>query len=312
MSVVSGWLTGIRIQRTQEILILVSTLPPTMPLADVTRALWQRCGGPLGEIPQLIELLADLKFVRLDKDSVVRTSAGDKVSKALKSGRRELFALTLIRAGYFHDQARFLIECGSVQPNGNLHCSLRMSRAGAPQLTGLLSIWEEVQTFPEVVVPGSLLQDLNTVWALLPPPVVLPKWVAERKEVGNRAEMYSVQFERTKLGTSAIFWVAKDSDELGWDVEDRSVTPHRCIEVKGRRDDEVVFFLSDNEWQKAVELGALYEIQFWGGIDLTCDPASEYARLRATGYPLVISNISTQVGVGWEATAVRWRITRKP
>jgi hypothetical protein len=114
------------------------------------------------------------------------------------------------------------------------------------------------------------------------------------------------------LGTSAIFWVAKDSDELGWDVEDRSVTPHRCIEVKGRRDDEVVFFLSDNEWQKAVELGALYEIQFWGGIDLTCDPASEYARLRATGYPLVISNISTQIGVGWEATAVRWRITRKP
>ena len=57
-----------------------------------------------------------------------------------------------------------------------------MSRAGAPQLTGLLSIWEEVQTFPEVVVPASLLQELNTVWALLPPPVVLPKWAAERKE----------------------------------------------------------------------------------------------------------------------------------
>jgi hypothetical protein len=123
--------------------------------------------------------------------------------------------------------------------------------------------------------------------------------------------MYSVQFERTRLGTSAIFWVAKDSDELGWDVEDRSVTPHRCIEVKGRRDDEVVFFLSDNEWQKAVELESLYEIQFWGGIDLACDPAIEYARLRANGYPLVINNISTQVGVGWEATAVRWRISPK-
>ena len=251
MSAVSGWLTGVRVQRSQEILILVSTLPSTMSLADLARNLWQRCGGPLGEIPQLIKLLADLRFVRLDKDSVVRTPVGDKVSKALKAGRRELFALTLIRAGYFHDQARVLIESGSVQPNGNLHCSLRMSRAGAPQLIGLLSIWEEVQTFPEVVVPAGLLQELNTVWALLPPPVVLPKWAAERKEVGNRAEMYSVQFERTRLGTSAIFWVAKDSDELGWDVEDRSVTPHRCIEVKGRRDDEVVFFLSDNEWQKA-------------------------------------------------------------
>jgi len=312
MNVVSGWLTGVRIQRLQEILILVSTLPSTMPLSEVTRTLWHQCGGPLGEIPQLIELLAYLKFVRLENDSVVRTSVGDKVSKALKSGRRESFALTLIRAGYFHDQARVLIECGSVQPDGNLHCSLRMSRAGAPQLTGLLSIWEEVQTFPEIVVPASLLQELNTVWALLPPPVVIPKWAAERKEVGNRAEMYSVQFERTKLGTSAIFWVAKDSDELGWDVEDRSVTPHRCIEVKGRRDDEVVFFLSDNEWRKAAELGSLYEVQFWGGIDLASDPASEYARLRATGYPLVINDISTQVGVGWEATAVRWRITRKP
>ena len=102
MDVVSGWLTGVRIQRSQEILILVSTLPSTMPLADVTRTLWQQCGGPLGEIPQLIELLAYLKFVRLENDSVVRTAVGDKVSKALKSGRRALFDLTLIRTRYFH------------------------------------------------------------------------------------------------------------------------------------------------------------------------------------------------------------------
>lgn len=312
MDVASGWLTGVRIQRSQEILVLISTLPSTMSLSEKMRTLWRRCGGPLEEIDQLIVLLTELKLVTRDKDIIARTSTGDKVSKALKSGNRELFALTLIRAGYFHDQARVLIECGSVRSNGNLHCSVRMSRSGAPQLVGLLSTWDTVQTFPEVIVPANLLQELNTIWALLPPPTILPEWAAERKEVGNRAEMYSVQFERTRLGTSAIFWVAKDSDDLGWDVEDRSVTPCRCIEVKGRRDDDVIFFLSDNEWQKALELGSLYEIHFWGGIDLASDPASEYARLRANGYPLVIKHISTQIGVSWEATPVRWKITPKP
>jgi hypothetical protein len=312
MGVASRWLTGIRMQRLQEVLVLLSTFPPTMSLPEVFRALWRRCGGPLEEISQLVTLLGELKFVKLDKEFAVRTANGDRVSKSLKSGNRELFALTLIRGGYFHDQARVLIESGSVQANGNLHCSLRLSRSGAPQLVGLLSIWDSVRTFPEVVIPANLLEELNTVWALLPPPVVLPKWAAERKEVGNRAEMYSVQFERARLGASAIFWVAKDSDDLGWDIEDRSVFPHRCIEVKGRRDDEVIFFLSDNEWQKAAILGSRYEVHFWGAIDLGCDPASEYARLRANGYPLIINNISSQIGVQWEATAVRWRITPKP
>ncbi|HET9281409.1 MAG TPA: DUF3883 domain-containing protein [Candidatus Angelobacter sp.] len=312
MSVASGWLTGVRMQRLQDILILLSTFPPGTSLSEMLRSLWQRCGGPLEEISQLVMLLADLKCVKLDKDAAIRTPIGDKVAKALKSGKRELFALTLIRAGYFHDQARVLIESGSIQANGNLHCSLRVSRTGAPQLIGLLSVWDMVQTFPEVVVPADLLQELNTVWALLPPPIALPKWAAERKEIGNRAEMYSVQFERTRLSTSAIFWVAKDSDELGWDIEDRSVTPHRCIEVKGRRDDEVIFFFSDNEWQKASTLGPLYEVHFWGTIDLGCDPATEYARLRAKGYPLIVRNISAQIGVKWEATAVRWKITPKP
>ncbi len=52
-------------------------------------------------------------------------------------------------------------------------------------------------------------------------------------------------------------------------------------------------------------VGRLYAVHFWGGIDLACDPAGEYARLRANGYPLVIYNIPTRIGVGWDATAVR-------
>ena len=85
--------------------------------------------------------------------------------------------------------------------------------------------------------------------------------------------MYTVQYERERVGQSSIFWVARDTDSLGWDVEDRSKTPYRYIEVKGRRDSELVFYLSEREWNKAHELGSNYEVQFWGSIDLTVDPA---------------------------------------
>ncbi|MGA7413480.1 MAG: DUF3883 domain-containing protein [Bryobacteraceae bacterium] len=125
--------------------------------------------------------------------------------------------------------------------------------------------------------------------------------------------MYSLQFEKTKSADSyQLFWVARDSDSLGWDIEDRSVEPLRCIEVKGRRDHEVLFFLSDNEWSKAKQVGDKYEVHFWGGIDLAREPAVEYAHLTAAGYPLVIRNLPLQISDGaFEATAVQWRITRR-
>ena len=58
-------------------------------------------------------------------------------------------------------------------------------------------------------------------------------------------------------------------------MEDRSVNPYRYIEVKGRRESDLVFYLSDNEWGKAQALGPNYEVQFWGGIDLALDPGVE-------------------------------------
>jgi len=175
----------------------------------------------------------------------------------------------------------------------------------------MLQWWEGVQLLPSVVIPKQLLTELNTVWALLPPPTQVPAWAVERKAVGDRAEMYSLQFEKTKVDPSKVYWVARDSDSLGWDIEDRSLEPRRCIEVKGRRDHEVLFFLSDNEWSKAQEVGERYEIHFWGGIDLARDPAVEYTELTAAGYPLVIRDLPAQISKGtWEAAAVRWRIRR--
>jgi len=198
-----------------------------------------------------------------------------------------------------------------VDDGGNLHCPTRFARTGAPQLLGMLESWNEVKFSPEVFIPAQLLDELNSVWALLPPPSDIPKWAAERKEVGNRAEMYTVQFERTRVGATSIFWVARDSDSLGWDVEDRSMNPYRCIEVKGRRETEVLFYLSENEWSKAQTLGPNYEVQFWGGIDLMIDPAVEYSKLRASGYPIVITNLAAELRNTLEAVAVNWRITRR-
>lgn len=309
MKVRSDWFTSVRVRRLSEVLVAIASLPPDISDRETETLLWRKCGGPLPEIRSLIDVLVELKVVRTSGQALARTQVGHKIAKAIRSRNQELLALTVIRAGYFHDQARILLESGEIDAKGNLRCPSRFARTGAPQLLGILEGWDDVQLFPEVFVPDRILQELNSVWALLPPPIEVSKWAAERKEVGNRAEMYTVQYEKTRVGTASIFWVARDSDALGWDVEDRSVTPHKCIEVKGSRESDVVFYLSENEWNKAQALGANYEVQFWGGIDLAIEPATEYSILRANGYPFVISNLSAELGRNWQAVAVNWRIT---
>lgn len=310
MKVRSDWFISVRVGRLAQTLLKVPNLPQDVSDKELERILWRHCGGPLSEIADFIPLLTELRLVRVDGATIKRTPAGNAISRSIRAGKENMLALALIRAGYFHDQARILLECGEVDETGGLRCATRLARSGAPQLIGVLRAWHEVVILPEVFIPGPLLQELNTVWALLPPAVEIPKWAAERKEVGNRAEMYTVQYERTRVGAKAIFWVSRDSDSLGWDVEDRSLVPVRCIEVKGRRDAEVLFYLSDNEWKKAQKLGSSFEIQFWGEIELTTEPSIEYSNLRARGYPIIISNFASEVGTNWQAVPVSWKITR--
>lgn len=311
MKVRSDWLTGVRVRRLSEILVAISSLPPEISERDSETVLWRKCGGPLAEIRQLIDVLIELRLVRTSGQSLARTPAGHQIARAIRNRDDDLLALGLIRAGYFHDQARILLESGQIDDGGNFRCPTRLARICAPQLIGMLESWDEVRISPEILIPDTLLQELNSVWALLPPPIEIPKWAAERKAVGDRAEMYTVQYEKTRVGTASIFWVARDSDTFGWDVEDRSVTPYRCIEVKGRRESDVVFYLSENEWNKAHELGPNYELHFWGGIDLSVEPSVEYSSLRAGGYPLVINNLAQELLHTWEAVSVNWRITRR-
>lgn len=307
-------MTGVRVQRLSTMLRAVPSSAGAMAVEGAALSLWRVCGGPFEEARELLAALKGLALVREQADRLSRTSAGDRVAKALAGGDLRPFGKLLIQAGVFHDQARTLLERGAVGEDGALRCPAKLARVGAPQLLGILSYWPEVTFGPQVTVPPALLADLNSVWAIFPPPPEVPSWAIERKAIGNRAEAYTVQLERSRVRDPALVaWVARDTDALGWDVEVRTMNPARCIEVKGSRGTDVVFFMSQNEWQQAGALGAKYEVHFWGEIDLKRDPALEYAALVASGYPIVLRDPAGQVQRNeCSATAVRWKVEKPP
>jgi len=308
----SGWYTAIRVRRMGVVLLAVPGGPPGVAADGAQRVAWKSCGGPPEEVLSLLEVLLELGLIRVQGDTYLRTQAGNRVVRAVRRDDPTELALALIRSGRFHDQARALIEQGQLDDERNLDCGRRVAVSTAPQLVSLLDLWPEVRVQPRVMIPSQLLRELDTVWSLLPPEPSMPEWQFRRKQVGNRAEMYTVQYEKTRVGdSSAVVWVARDSDSLGYDVEDRSSNPSRCIEVKGRSDRDEIFFFSDNEMNKANSLGTRYEVHFWGAIDLRRDPGTEYAALRAEGYPLVIPDFPEALARGeWSANPVRWRIER--
>lgn len=306
------WLTGPRLERLAVALLTIGTNAPGVARGGAVSAIWRKCGGSHEEAQEVLEILACLKLVRIDNDFIRRAKSGNPIVRSLRAGDYRPLGLTIIRAGLFSQQARALIESGRIDADGNLVCLPRAAASVAPQLIGLLSRWPEFQSRPKVIVPSSLLNELSAVWALRTPEEAEPSWMSERRRVGKRAELYSLQCERSEAhDPSAIAWVAQDSDSLGWDIEDRSANPYRRIEVKGGRRENPVFFLSENEWRQAAIHGSSYEVQFWGNIDLQREEASEYASLRAIGFPIVISNIRGRIASGeWAATPVQWRIAK--
>jgi len=308
----SDWLTGVRLERL--VIILRNVLPdrPGVSLTEARVMLWQKCGGPIEEVDQLIYVLVALNLVSDNQGVFRRSSAGNTVSRNLRRDNYIPLGLQLIRAGCFFDQARKLIESGTTDESGNFVCPRRVGRSLAPQLLGVLSWWPDCETSPAILVPAELFQELSTIWALRAPEPEQPPWVIQRQRIGKRAEIYSVQLERGQAkDPTEIAWVAEDSDYLGWDIEDRSADPVRRVEVKGSRNRDPIFYLSENEMKKAHTHGANYEVHFWGEIDLNREEPIEYAALRAVGYPLVIPNIAAEIASGeWDATAVQWRIQR--
>lgn len=308
----SDWFTPVRFRRLAGILPSIDGAAPGSPAADAARRVWRSCGGPLAEVEAHLALLVELDLIRLHNGAYFRTGGGNKLTKALRKGDPTGLALTLIQAGCFHDQARHLIERGTRDTEQRLVVARREAVVGAPQLVSLLELWSEVEVHPQVIVPSGLATELEATWTLLPPEPEVPEWQRERKLVGDRAELYTVQFERSRAADkSRIHWVARDADDFGWDVEDRSTDPTRRIEVKGSRDRREMFFLSENEMRKATEHGDNYVVHFWGAINLGREAAVEYAALRAEGYPLEIQNPAKAISEGvWVATSTRWRVER--
>ena len=306
------WFTGPRLERLAGALLSIGTNAPGITKESAVRTIWRKCGGSHEEVRQVLEILAWLNLVRIDGEFIRRANAGNPVARSLRSGDYRPFGLTIIRAGLFSEQARSLLESGNFDPDGNLVCLPRVAVSVAPQLVGLLSWWPGFQSRPKVVVPSSVVSELAAVWALRAPEEGESSWLSQRRRVGNRAELYSFQRERSQAqDPSAIAWVAKDSDSLGWDIEDRTATPYRRIEVKGSRGESPVFYLSENEWKQASIHGSNYEVQFWGNIDLQREEPSEYASLRTIGFPIVLTNICEKVASGeWTATPAQWRIAK--
>jgi hypothetical protein len=305
-------LTAVRLERLRALAIAIPSLQLGSPPEEVFRAALDLVGGTLEEISGLAAFLGEMGLCCEVEGALRRTKDGDRIARAIRSDDMTLLGRAIIRSGVLHEQARHLLECGEVRPDGSLACELRNARDSAPQLVGLLQWWPEVETSPALAIPKPLVDELNSVWSLLPPAPETPAWVVERKAVGNRAEMYTVHMEKLIANDpAAIVWVARDSDGLGWDVEDRGTSQLRRIEVKGSRNVEPVFLLSENEWQKASEHADSYEIHFWGGVDLSRQPAEEFLFLRREGFPIVIRNIVAEVDGGkWRAKPALWRITR--
>jgi hypothetical protein len=305
-----GWLTSARLSRLGEALRAIPSRSREIRYEVAERSIWRVCGGPYDEIRTLVCVLRFLGLVQADENVVGRTRGGDKIARALAAGDKRMLGLTIVRAGCFHEQARMLLERGSFDVAGNLVCQGKAARTAAPQLVGMLQWWEDVSTFPFVSIPRTLAEELNTVWALLPPRQGPPGRAYEKKAIGDRAEIYSLQWERTKVSDkSQVVWVAQDSDQLGWDIEVRCSVPRRLIEVKGSRNKEVTFFLSDNEWKKAHDPSLQYEIHFWGGIDPNRDPGTEYLHLTAEGYPIILKDLPTRLAQNaFEAKPDRWRL----
>jgi hypothetical protein len=309
----STWLTAVRTRRLLDILIAIPSRPPGIPADDAPLRLWRTCGGPIDDVRTLIDVLTGAELVKEEGGAFHRTRAGQAVVARRRTERLRPLGLALLRTGYFHDQARLMLDIATTEQNGNLSCPIRMARQRCPQLVGVLQFWPDVVVTSHINVPEYLVRELDTVWALLPPPS--PQEALDeaiRVNIGNRGEAYSYQFERLNAtDRSHIVWVARDDSNLGYDIEDRSASPRRRIEVKASGGTPVSFLMSDNEMEKSKDSPASYEIHFWGGIDLDVDPAEEYQRLRGLGYPLIFPDLPGLISSGvFDAKPKKWRVTK--
>ncbi|MER5672788.1 DUF3883 domain-containing protein [Pseudonocardia alni] len=285
-----------------------------LPAGAAARLLSSQFGGTVSEIDQALSFLLFLDLTEVANERLCRTAEGDRLSRRIRQSGPHEFSVFMLRSGLLAEQIRIALSLSSVR-SGQMRLPLAPLRRTAPQLVAVLSRLPEVQLRSPVMLPDWVAIELESAWNQVDyiPPATLTG-MEHRLAVGERAELYSLQYERSsRVGASAqIIWVSRDDANAGYDIEIRHSSPARCVEVKGSSDSrEVVFFLSSNELDKSRTYGQAYEIHYWGGIRLHVRAADDYARLVAAGYPLIISDPSSVLfGPGWECEPTGYRVRK--
>jgi hypothetical protein len=291
-----SWLTPQRLERMTQTLRVVQHAGRTgirQELAE--RTIWKNVGGPLTDVPDLVQVLRSLDLFRLRPPHLQVTKEGRQVANQDHQQGGRLLASRIIARGLLLNQGRLLVESSELNPAGDLQCRRDLAISLAPQLTGLLRRFPDVEFGQHLVVPRAFVTQLDNAWI----PAESQGRLDHRKLLGDRGEEFAYRFERDRAhDRTKIHWVSQDDDGLGYDIEDTNGSTSRRIEVKTSSSKDVRFFLSTNEWQVASEDPASYEVQFWGEVNLNAQPAEEYQRLRAAGYPLIFGNLADHVQSG--------------
>jgi hypothetical protein len=91
----------------------------------------------------------------------------------------------------------------------------------------------------------------------------------QNAQTGREAEALSLEYERDRLRAAGRpdlepVWVALDDNSLGYDI--RSFEPDgsfRYLEVKGCRSNDLVIYITRNEWRIAQQIGTRYHFHVW-------------------------------------------------
>lgn len=191
MPVASSWLTAPRVRRLPQVLEVIPDRPPGLAEESARLPIWRRCGGPVEDVPDLLEVLVHTELVRRERGALRLSPAGRRLLARNRSENERPIALSIIRSGLMHDQSRALLDSFPMDDDGGITCRVHDARRVAPQLVGLLQRWT-IRDGTTLGIPAALLDEMTAVWALIAPPAEARAIEdARRKTIGNRAEAYS-------------------------------------------------------------------------------------------------------------------------
>jgi hypothetical protein len=246
---------------------------------------------------------------------VGRSRTGDAVRREIRAQGSSPLAVAILRSGLMADQIRAIRSVLRAN-GGGYECGRSAAQAVAPQLVGLLARMSDVAIAGRIEIGRSSGLEIDSVWNELPPASRVNWQDTEKRRtaIGTRAELYSLQLERSAhVGArESITWVSRDDDSLGYDIEVRG-QPTRHIEVKGSAGRDIKFFLSANEYKVAQLHGPTYEIHFWGDIRIGSDPIQEFERLTSAEYPIRITDPAAVFAhAPWTIEPSQYRVTCIP